>query len=126
MATSSKLARVHWVWCYHSVRLLEGYNASMTVLHHRLLEGKRKELGDAASKLRNGLSKLIETREKVEAMTIELEGAKVKLAQFQKECDEYLVSIVQQKRDAEEQEKVRQRKESGEEERSMRVPCICE
>ena len=39
-------------------------------------------------------------------MTIELEAAKVKLAQFQKECDEYLVSIVQQKRDAEEQEKV--------------------
>lgn len=82
--------------------------------HCRLLEGKRKELGDAASKLRNGLSKLIETREKVEAMTIELEGAKVKLAQFQKECDEYLVSIVQQKRDAEEQEKVREGEESRE------------
>ena len=75
----------------------------------RLLDSKRKELGDAASKLSNGLSKLIETREKVEAMTIELEGTKVKLAQFQKECDEYLVSIVQQKRDAEEQEKVRVR-----------------
>ncbi len=58
-----------------------------------------------ADKLRNGLSKLIETREKVEAMTIELEDTKAQLAVFQKQCDEYLVVIVQQKRDAEEQEK---------------------
>lgn len=70
-----------------------------------LLDSKRKELGDAASKLSNGLSKLIETRQKVEAMTVELEETKAQLAVFQKQCDEYLVVIVQQKRDAEEQEK---------------------
>lgn len=69
------------------------------------MEDKRKEIGDAASKLRNGLDKLIDTREKVEAMTIELEETKVQLAAFQKQCDEYLIVIVQQKRDAEEQEK---------------------
>jgi len=40
-------------------------------------------------------------------MTIELEDAKVKVVQFQKQCDEYLVVIVQQKRDADEQQKVR-------------------
>lgn len=39
-------------------------------------------------------------------MTIELEEAKVKVVQFQKQCDEYLVVIVQQKRDADEQQKV--------------------
>lgn len=39
----------------------------------RLLEEKRKELGDAASKLRNGLLKLDETREKVQVMRVELE-----------------------------------------------------
>lgn len=71
----------------------------------RLLDDKRKELGDAASKLSNGLDKLIDTRQKVEAMTIELEETKIQLASFQKQCDEYLVVIVQQKRDAEEQEK---------------------
>lgn len=71
----------------------------------RLLDDKRKELGDAASKLKNGLDKLIDTRQKVEAMTIELEDTKIQLANFQKQCDEYLVVIVQQKRDAEEQEK---------------------
>lgn len=70
-----------------------------------LLDGKRKELGDAANKLRNGLDKLIDTRQKVEAMTVELEETKGQLAIFQKQCDEYLVVIVQQKRDAEEQEK---------------------
>ena len=38
-------------------------------------------------------------------MTVELEETKAQLAVFQKQCDEYLVVIVQQKRDAEEQEK---------------------
>ena len=70
-----------------------------------LLEEKRKELGDAANKLRNGLGKLVDTKLKVEAMTVELEQTKSQLAVFQKECDDYLVIIVQQKREAEEQEK---------------------
>jgi len=39
-------------------------------------------------------------------MSIELEDAKTKVAQFQKQCEEYLVVIVQQKRDADEQQKV--------------------
>lgn len=40
-------------------------------------------------------------------MSIELEDAKTKVAQFQKQCEEYLVVIVQQKRDADDQQKVR-------------------
>ena len=39
-------------------------------------------------------------------MSIELEDAKTKVAEFQKQCEEYLVVIVQQKRDADEQQKV--------------------
>ena len=42
----------------------------------------------------------------VEKMTVELEEARVKVAQFQKQCEEYLVVIVQQKMDADEQQKV--------------------
>lgn len=38
-------------------------------------------------------------------MSIELEDAKVKVAQFQKQCEEYLVVLVQQKREADEQQK---------------------
>ena len=73
---------------------------------NRLLFEKKKELGDAADKLRNGLSKIDDTREKVEKMSVELEDARVKVAQFQKQCDDYLVIIVQQKREADEQQKV--------------------
>jgi dynein heavy chain len=39
-------------------------------------------------------------------MTEELEDARVKVLQYQKTCDEYLINIVQQKRDADEQQKV--------------------
>lgn len=59
------------------------------------------------SKLRNGLFKIDDTRVKVEAMSVELEEAKKKVAEFQKECEEYLCIIVQQKREADEQQKVR-------------------
>lgn len=58
------------------------------------------------SKLKNGLFKIDDTRIKVEAMSVELEDAKKKVAAFQKQCEEYLVVIVQQKRDADEQQKV--------------------
>ena len=82
------------------------YKRYILIYIYRLLTDKKKELGDQANKLRNGLSKIDETREKVKNMTIELEDAKVKVVQFQKQCDDYLVVIVQQKRDADEQQKV--------------------
>jgi len=72
----------------------------------RLLSEKRGELGEQVSKLRNGLFKIDDTRSKVEAMSVELEEAKKKVAEFQKQCEEYLVVIVQQKREADEQQKV--------------------
>ena len=78
------------------------------ILIYSLLDEKRKEIGDQANKLSSGLDKLIDTREKVQAMSVELEDAKIKVADYQKQCEDYLVIIVQQKRDAEEQEKVRE------------------
>lgn len=65
--------------------------------HCSLLEDKRKEIGDKVTKLRNGLEKIDDTRTKVQAMTVELEVTRVKVAEFQKQCEEYLVVIVQQK-----------------------------
>ena len=76
----------------------------------RLLYEKRKELSDAANKLKNGLFKIDETREKVQTMSGELEEARANVTVFQKQCEEFLVIIVQQKRDADEQQKVDQRK----------------
>lgn len=81
--------------------------ACVCVSPPRLLAEKRNELGEQVSKLRNGLFKIDDTREKVEGMSVELEEAKKQVATFQKQCDEYLVIIVQQKREADEQQKVR-------------------
>lgn len=57
------------------------------------------------NKLTSGLSKIVETRVKVEEMTVTLEDNKSKAAKFQKECEDYLVVLVGQKREADEQAK---------------------
>lgn len=72
----------------------------------RLLAEKRSELGEQVTKLRNGLFKISDTREKVEAMTVELEEAKKQVDEFQKQCDQYLAVMLQQKNEASEQQKV--------------------
>ena len=61
---------------------------------------------NGANKLKNGLFKIDETRVKVEAMSTELVEAKKKVEQFQRQCEDYLIVIVQQKREADEQAKV--------------------
>uniref|UniRef100_K1QL86 Dynein heavy chain 2, axonemal n=1 Tax=Magallana gigas TaxID=29159 RepID=K1QL86_MAGGI len=94
----AELRRHNYVTPTNYLELVSGYK--------KLLFDKKNELGGAADKLRNGLSKIDDTRQKVEKMSIELEDAKTKVAQFQKQCDEYLVIIVQQKREADEQQKV--------------------
>ncbi|XP_077988088.1 dynein axonemal heavy chain 2-like [Glandiceps talaboti] len=105
-----ELKRHNYVTPTNYLELVSGYK--------QLLAEKRKELGDACNKLKNGLQKIDETRSKVEVMSVELEEAKKKVAEFQKQCEEYLVVIVQQKREADEQQKsVQARSEKiGEEE----------
>ena len=52
------------------------------------------------------LNLFLSFHDQVEVMSIELEEAKVQVAAFQKQCEEFLVVIVQQKREADEQQKV--------------------
>uniref|UniRef100_A0A8C0I316 Dynein axonemal heavy chain 2 n=1 Tax=Balaenoptera musculus TaxID=9771 RepID=A0A8C0I316_BALMU len=92
-----ELRRHNYVTPTNYLELVSGYK--------NLLAEKRQELLDQANKLRTGLFKIDETREKVEVMSLELEDAKKKVAEFQKQCEEYLVIIVQQKREADEQQK---------------------
>ncbi|XP_062904770.1 dynein axonemal heavy chain 2 [Mobula hypostoma] len=92
-----ELRRHNYVTPTNYLELVSGYK--------KLLEEKRIEISSQANKLRNGLSKIDDTRDKVEVMSVELEQAKVKVAEFQKQCEEYLVIIVQQKREADEQQK---------------------
>nr|XP_055054184.1 LOW QUALITY PROTEIN: dynein axonemal heavy chain 2 [Misgurnus anguillicaudatus] len=92
-----ELKRHNYVTPTNYLELVSGYK--------KLLSEKRAELGEQVSKLRNGLFKIDDTRSKVEAMSVELEDSKKKVAEFQKQCEEYLVVIVQQKREADEQQK---------------------
>ncbi|XP_073903040.1 dynein axonemal heavy chain 2 isoform X5 [Castor canadensis] len=92
-----ELRRYNYVTPTNYLELVSGYK--------KLLAEKRQELMDQITKLRTGLFKIDETREKVEVMSLELEDAKKKVAEFQKQCEEYLVIIVQQKREADEQQK---------------------
>lgn len=69
-----------------------------------MLEEKRIEVSSQANKLRNGLWKIDDCKEKVESMSVELEEAQVKVAEFQQQCDEYLVIIIAQRKEADEQQ----------------------
>lgn len=70
-----------------------------------MLDEKRQEIAKDANKLRSGLWKIDDCRSKVETMTIELEEAQIKVQEFQQQCDEYLVVIIQQRKEADEQQK---------------------
>ena len=78
----------------------------MLFINSRLLQEKKEDIQSSEMKLKNGLWKIDDTKSKVEAMTIELVDAKRNVEKFQKQCEEYLASIVQQKREADEQAKV--------------------
>eukprot|EP01028_Stygiella_incarcerata_P006524 TRINITY_DN2668_c0_g1_i2.p1 TRINITY_DN2668_c0_g1~~TRINITY_DN2668_c0_g1_i2.p1 ORF type:complete len:4588 (-),score=1267.00 TRINITY_DN2668_c0_g1_i2:3353-17116(-) len=74
-------------------------------MYRGILEEKRSEINDGAEKLRNGLAKLEETASQVTSMKKELEERKRVVAKSQKECDDLLVVVVQEKRVVDEQEK---------------------
>ena len=92
-----EISRYTYVTPTNYLDLVAGY-------HHLLIE-KRTQLGDAADKLRNGLSKLDESRTQVAEMTIELEEKRKIVAVKKNDCEKLLVEIVSQQRAAEEQRK---------------------
>ncbi|CAL1538804.1 unnamed protein product [Lymnaea stagnalis] len=92
-----EMKRYNYVTPTNYLELVAGYK--------KLLNEKQFELTEGRDKLRNGLSKIDDTREKVEKMKVELEDAKLKVAAYQKQCDEFLKTLVQQKREADEQQK---------------------
>ncbi|XP_076454460.1 dynein axonemal heavy chain 2-like [Babylonia areolata] len=92
-----ELKRTNYVTPTNYLELVSGYKT--------LYYEKRNELNREATKLGNGLSKIDDTRDKVEKMSVELEDAKKQVVEFQKQCDEYLKVLVQQKQEADEQQK---------------------
>lgn len=90
-----------------------------------MLEEKRQEISSAANKLRNGLWKIDDCREKVEIMSLELEEAQLKVAEFQQQCDEYLVIIVNQKKEADEQQVKNSPKKKKLFQTNIHFVCVC-
>ncbi|XP_077357601.1 dynein axonemal heavy chain 2 isoform X2 [Festucalex cinctus] len=92
-----EVKRHNYVTPTNYLELVTGYK--------KLLGEKRHELGEQVNKLKNGLFKISDTGEKVAAMTVQLEESNKQVADYQKECDEYLTVIVQQTREADSQQK---------------------
>ena len=97
-ATMKKdLNRHNYVTPTSFLELVKGYRS--------LLGEKRGELLASADKLRNGVTKLVEARDEVETMSAELEIKKIQVDKAQKDCEEMLVGIVNDKRSADEKRK---------------------
>ncbi|CAG9772859.1 unnamed protein product [Ceutorhynchus assimilis] len=93
----SEMRRYNYVTPTNYLELVTGYK--------KMLANKRGLVSSQANKLRNGLWKIDDTKAKVTTMSIELEEAQVKVAEFQQQCDDYLVIIVAQRKEADEQQK---------------------
>ncbi|KAK4876213.1 hypothetical protein RN001_012635 [Aquatica leii] len=94
---AAELKRHNYVTPTNYLELVTGYKI--------MLANKRLEISSQANKLRNGLWKIDDCREKVETMSVELAEAQVKVVEFQQQCDDYLVIIVSQQKEADQQAK---------------------
>ena len=92
-----ELRRYNYVTPTNYLELVKGFRD--------LLKEKSGELGASASKLANGLARLEDAREQVEALSKRLEVKKVVVAQSQKDCEDLLVQIVSERRIADDQRK---------------------
>ena len=92
-----ELKRYNYVTPTNYLELVKGYR--------NLLNEKSGELKASANKLANGLAKLTDASEQVAELSKELEVKKVVVAQSQKDCEDLLVTIVSERRVADEQKK---------------------
>lgn len=74
-------------------------------VYSRLLKNKRNEISTSANRLRNGLSKVEDTKDKVMIMSEELKISQQQVKEYQAECDEYIIKIEKETSEAEIQKK---------------------
>ena len=91
-----ELKRVFYVTPTNYVELLKGYG--------EIIKAKRKEVDNQRSKLRNGLSRLDEARSQVEQMSAEAEVARAEVSKQQKVCEELMINIAKERKNADEQQ----------------------
>ncbi|EZA48745.1 Dynein heavy chain 2, axonemal [Ooceraea biroi] len=93
-----EMKRYNYVTPVNFIELVAGYK--------KMLAEKRQDLADQANKLRGGLSKIDDTRVKVKEMAAELEVTQEQVHKSTLECEEFLVTIVNQQRDADDTQKL--------------------
>jgi len=91
----AQMKRYNYVTPTNYLELVLGYR--------ELVSEKRRELGDARDKLANGLAKLEDSKKQVEEMQIDLAAKQKIVEKATTECEALLVTIVQEKRIADEQ-----------------------
>ncbi|XP_046433182.1 dynein axonemal heavy chain 2 [Neodiprion fabricii] len=94
---SLEMKRYNYVTSTNFLELVAGYK--------EMLVEKQGELAEQSNKLRNGLFKIDDTRTKVTEMAAALEITQEQVLTSTKECEEFLVAIVNQRRDADETQK---------------------
>lgn len=99
-----EMKRHNYVTPINFLELVSGYK--------ELLAEKRRYFGDSANRLKGGMAKIVETRVKVQDMTLEMESAQRRVLEYQEECDKVLEEITKQKAETDAQaEIVSRRKE---------------
>ncbi|KAI4504209.1 hypothetical protein M0802_000680 [Mischocyttarus mexicanus] len=94
----NEIKRYNYVTPTNFLELVFGYK--------EMLIEKRKELTNQADKLRGGVFKIDDTQVKVNEMAAELEVTQEQVQKSTRECEEFLVTIVNQRRDADEAQKM--------------------
>ncbi|KAL0129633.1 hypothetical protein PUN28_001711 [Cardiocondyla obscurior] len=94
---AAEMKRYNYVTPVNFIELVAGYK--------EMLARKRQDLADQANKLRGGLSKIDDTWVKVKEMAAELEVTQQQVHKSTTECEEFLVTIVNQSRNADETQK---------------------
>ncbi|XP_064554393.1 dynein axonemal heavy chain 2 isoform X2 [Drosophila montana] len=93
-----EVKRYNYVTSPNYLQLVSGFK--------ELLEKKRFEVSSAANRLRNGLSKIADTQEKVTLMSEELKVSSEQVKLLAKECEEFIAMIEIQKSEATEQKEI--------------------
>ncbi|XP_018342049.1 PREDICTED: dynein heavy chain 2, axonemal [Trachymyrmex septentrionalis] len=94
---AAEMKRYNYVTPVNFIELVVGYK--------EMLKKKRQDLADQANKLRGGFSKIDDTRVKVKEMAAELEVTQRQVHKSTRECEEFLVTIANQSREADETQK---------------------
>jgi len=95
-AMKNELKRVFYVTPTNYIELLKGYG--------EIIKGKRKDVDNQRNKLRNGLSRLDEAKIQVEKMSAEAEIARAEVSKQQKICEELMINIAKERKNADEQQ----------------------